>query len=76
MEAYSHFIDEMFDGLVETLTELLPDFGKALAIDGKAIQSFANRKSDEKPDGRRDVDGDWSKKVYKGIRQDGTPWEK
>jgi hypothetical protein len=22
------------------------------------------------------VDGDWAKKVYKGIREDGTPWEK
>ena len=63
----------MFDELVEMLTELLPDFGEALAIDGKAIQSFANQKSDKEPDGRRDVDANWSKRVYKGIRQDGTP---
>lgn len=76
MENYSHFVDAMFDELIKTLTELLPDFGKTLAVDGKAIQSFANRKSEKEPDGRRDVDGDWSKKVYRGIGKDGTPWEK
>ncbi len=76
MEEYRHFVNEIFDELVEMLTELLPDFGESLAIDGKAIQSFANRKSDKKPDGRRDVDGDWGKKVYKGTHENGTPWEK
>ncbi len=76
MNNYSRYVEGMFDELVKTLTELLPDFGKTLAIDGKAIQSFANRKSEKGPDGRRDVDGNWSKKVYRGIRQDGTPWEK
>ena len=55
---YSHFMDEMFNGLVGILAELLPDFGGTLAIDGKAIQSFAKRKSEKMPDGRRDTDGD------------------
>ncbi len=76
MEEYSRVVGEMFDKLVEMLTELLPDFGESLAIDGKAIQSFAKRRSSKNPDRRRDVDGDWAKKVYKGIREDGTPWEK
>ncbi|HBG02021.1 MAG TPA: DDE transposase [Firmicutes bacterium] len=76
MNEYSHFVDEMFNELVGILTELLPDFGGTLALDGKAIQSFASRKSEEKPDGRRDVDGDWGKKAYKGVRKDGSPWEK
>lgn len=76
MADYSSFIDQMFNELVETLTELLPDFGESLAVDGKAIQSFANRKSDKKADGRRDVDGDWGVKSYKGTREDGTLWEK
>jgi hypothetical protein len=76
MENYSHFVGTMFDELIVMLTELLPDFGRTLAIDGKAIQSFAKRKREGEPDGRRDVDGDWSKKVYRGIREDGTPWEK
>ncbi len=76
MNEYSHFVDEMFNELVGMLTELLPDFGNTLAIDGKAIQSYANRKSDENRDGRRDVEGDWAKKVYKGVREDGSPWQK
>lgn len=76
MTKYGHFVNEMFDELVETAMGFLPDFGATLAMDGKALQSFANRQSDKKPDGRRDVDGVWGKKVYKGIREDGTPWEK
>ncbi|MDD2630758.1 MAG: transposase [Methanomicrobiales archaeon] len=76
MTTYSHLVEEMFNSLVETAMELLPDFGSVLAIDGKALPSFANGKSDQKPDGRRDVDGDWGKKVYKGNRADGTPYEK
>lgn len=73
---YSHYMRTIFDQLIEMLTELLPDFGQELAVDGKAIQSFARRKSEGAPDGRRDVDGDWSKKVYRGVREDGTPWKK
>ena len=76
MDRYHSFVAAIFDDLIERLTELLPDFGQTLAIDGKAIQSYANRKSERKSDGRRDIDGDWSKKVYRGIRKDGTPWEK
>lgn len=30
--------------LVDQIGEVLPDFGKSLAIDSKAIQSFANKK--------------------------------
>ncbi len=76
METYSNLVDEMFHELLETAMDLLPDFSASLAVDGKFLQSFANRQSDKEPDGRRDVDGDWAKKVYQGIRQDGTPWEK
>src|SRR5690625_4449141 len=34
-------IEAMFETLVEEICEVLPDFGKSLAIDGKAIQSFS-----------------------------------
>ena len=86
--AYSRFIqklinnhykllEDMFNELVSSLTDLLGDFGEELAIDGKAIQSFANNKSKiDKPDGRRDIDGNWSMKVYKGVGDDGKPWQK
>lgn len=38
--------------------------------------NFYPKKEGEKPDGRRDVDGDWGKKTYRGVREDGSPWEK
>src|SRR5690625_1288176 len=47
--------------------------GKCLAIDGKAIQSFANVKNkNNKEDERRDTDANHGKKVYQGKREDGT----
>jgi hypothetical protein len=47
-------VDAMFHQLVEDLKELLPDFGKDLAIDGKAIQTH----------GSNDPDADWGGKTY------------
>jgi hypothetical protein len=35
----------MFDKALEEIMELLPDFGRKLAIDGKAIDSYANREN-------------------------------
>ncbi len=74
-------IDAMFDELVEKLKEELADFGKYLAVDGKAIDTHAKGKKrdteeEKEPDGRRDTDADWGKKVYRGVREDGTAWEK
>lgn len=70
-------INEIFELLVEELRVLLPDFGKDLAIDSKAIQSLSNRENkNSKEDGRRDNDADWGRKEYRGIREDGTAWEK
>jgi hypothetical protein len=70
-------INEMFNKLVDELEELLPGFGKNLAIDGKAISSLSKRENkNKKEDGRRDLDGDWGKKEYRGVREDGTAWSK
>lgn len=70
-------IDEIFETLVGQLRELLPDFGKDLAIDSKAIESVANGKSKStEKDGRRDLDANWGTKEYRGTREDGTTWEK
>ena len=70
-------IKAIFETLVEQLGDILPDFGKSLAIDGKAIPSFAKRKNkNDQEDGRRDIDADYGKKVYRGKREDGTLWEK
>lgn len=72
-------INTIFDRLVEDITTLLPGFGTNLAIDGKAIQTVARphgKNGEMTPDGRRDTDADFGKKVYKGQREDGTTWEK
>ena len=73
---HQSLIEGMFNALVYELMELLPDFGENLAIDGKAIASFAKGKSDGEPDGRRDTDGNWSMKVYEGVNKDGSLWKR
>ena len=75
-------LDAMMDTLIDRLETLLPEFGRRLAADSKALASHANpaRKGAEldndKPDGRRDRDADWGVKTYKGVHKDGKPWEK
>lgn len=70
-------INQMFDTCVDKLMELLPDFGQILAIDGKAIQSYATKENkNQKEDGRRDTDANKGVKTYNGINEDGTAWEK
>ena len=70
-------IDEIFEDLVNQCYELLPEFGKHLALDGKAIDSHSRgRNGNKKADGRRDLDADYGVKSYKGKHEDGTLWEK
>lgn len=70
-------IEEMFDMAVKEIKELLPDFGKTLVIDGKAIGSYAKKENKNKEeDGRRDTDANTGIKKYSGIREDGSKWEK
>jgi hypothetical protein len=68
-------IESMFEDLVDRLGKELPGLGRHLAIDGKAVAS-AGRPSGKGPDGRRDRDGDWGAKTYRGRRPDGTIWER
>lgn len=87
--AYSRFLvnlikqqtllDNMFKEMVSTITKLLPDYGKVLAIDGKHLASFGKPVKDEdkqEEDGRRDTDADWGTKTYGGTNADGSAWEK
>jgi len=74
---YEALLDSMFHHLVQELSEALPGFGKHLAMDSKAVTSFAKRKNkNETPDGRRDIDADYGRKEYRGVHEDGTLWKK
>ncbi len=68
-------IEAMFDQLVDRLGKVFPELGAHLAVDSKAISS-AGKPTDKGADGRRDTDGDWGAKVYRGKRTDGSVWEK
>jgi len=95
--AYTHFlqsllahadrVDAIFDDLVERLRTELPDFGRLLAIDGKALRTHARPRRKDAPlppaAGRRDTDADFGRKTKHGQHDDGTAcppaggaWEK
>jgi len=68
---HQEYIEGIFNNLIEELKELLPDFGEKLAVDGKAIESYANphdhdedEKEELKNDRRRDVDAKFGRKDY------------
>ena len=75
-------VSRIFDELVDRLSEELPDFGRFQAFDGKAIDSYASGKKkdeegeSEKAGRRRDTDADWGKHAHRGVKEDGSSWEK
>ncbi len=70
-------LETMVHTIIDELHEVLPDLGERLAIDSKAIGSFAPRPPKNRtPDGRRDTDADWGKKVYRGADGQGKAREK
>lgn len=62
-------IDKIFHGLIEELKKLLPKFGEHLAVDSKGIATYGR-------DHSSDPDADWGVKRYRGVREDGSLWEK
>lgn len=74
-------VQAMFEALVTETLQLLPDYGRDLAVDGKALGSYARGKLEEHsgeqaPGRRRDTDGEWGVHAHSGIKDDGTAWEK
>jgi hypothetical protein len=67
-------IEAIFDRLIEELKGWLPDLGKQLAVDSKAVDSHARGRRD--PAQSSDPDADWGVKQQRGRREDGTPGEK
>jgi len=69
-------IDCMIEKLVEELKQELPDLGRNLVVDSKALRSHARRGGKKTPDGRRDTDADFGAKKQIVEKEDGTLWEK
>lgn len=75
-------IDSNFARFVKEIRMLLPDLGRFLAIDSKAVHSLAKRQKRDKdgeiqkPDGRCDTDADFGRKDYRRSKEDGTLWQK
>ena len=55
-------IQEMFETLVASLAETLPDLGQHLAFDGKALPSFSTGRKGTKTGQPSDPDADWGSK--------------
>ena len=54
---HNNLIEKIFNQLVLKIQKELPDFGKHISGDGKAIQSLASKNKNNyrlKPDGRRE----------------------
>jgi hypothetical protein len=73
---HSFEVNQIFQKLVRQVYKTVPDFGENLAMDGKAIQSYAGKTGKKRDDNRCESDADWGKHVYSGIDNEGRPWEK
>jgi hypothetical protein len=72
----SEEIARIFNTQVETLYELIPDFGRTLAGDGKYLDSYAKREAkagQTSTDNRTENDAEWSVKEYHYTDKDGKP---
>ena len=76
LESLQVDIDGMFEGSVEELKELLPEFGENAAGDGKYLDSQANRPAkNENPNAgdRAEHDAQWGVKEYHYTDKNGKP---
>jgi len=62
---HADLVEEMFERLVERVRRLVPDYGKDLAVDSKALATY----------GRKDGEARWGVKTYRGVDEKGKPWE-
>jgi hypothetical protein len=76
LDAHLDKVQAIFDKLVEQLGAELPEFGRLLAMDGKALHSHARPRKKGQPvprrDGRRDVDADFGCKKHIEADEDGV----
>jgi hypothetical protein len=76
LEDEQKMISEMVRRLREDLMAELPDFGKHLGYDGKAIDSYSTGQQNRKTGQTSDPDANWGKHKTAGVDKDGNLWEK
>jgi hypothetical protein len=69
-------ISEMVRRLRENLMAELPDFGKHLGYDGKAIDSHSTGQENRETGQTSDPDANWGKHETSGFDKDGNLWKK
>ena len=73
---HADLVDAMFEELVDSLAELVPDLGQHLGFDGKAIPSFSTGRKNRETGETTDPDAEWGVKTYRGVDAEGRPWQK
>ena len=74
LEEQQGLIRAMLVTLREQLMELLPDFGRHLGFDGKAIPTHSTGQVNQNSE--QTSDPDWGKHETHGIDANGKPWKK
>jgi hypothetical protein len=69
-------ISEMVRRLREDLMAELPDFGKHLGYDGKAIDSYSTGRENRETGQTSDPDANWGKHETSRFDKDGNLWKK
>ena len=75
LEGKTKELKEIFETLLDICYEKLEGFGETLAIDGKALASFAKRKGKHADDRRGDHEAVWGRHVHRNENSDGTRTE-
>ena len=73
---HADLIEAMFKELVDRLRQLVPELGRHLGFDGKAIPTFSTGRKNRETGETTDPEADWGMKKYRGEDADGKPWEK
>ncbi len=76
LEADTGLVSEMTVTLRHQLMAEVPDFGRCLGYDGKALPSHSTGRTFAGKDRTSDPDADWGKHKTSGRGKDGTLWQK
>ena len=76
LEEKHGLVSGMLEALRARLMEVLPDFGRHLGYDGKAIDSHSTGQASRKTGRTSDADADWGKHETRGVDRTGKAWVK